>query len=103
MNMISYWKNHREVHVDGGLVLIVGWYDHKNQYNGGSKALGVHWGDYPQSRGVLSPCVIPENTRSAILAGLLHQAVSNASFQQVKSVTEAIDFFLSPENHQSNA
>jgi hypothetical protein len=97
MNMISYWKNHKEIHVDDGLVLIIGWYDHKNQYSGGSKALGVHWGSYPQSRAVLSPCVIPEATRNAILAGLLHQAVSNINKQQVNSITEAIEFFNTPD------
>lgn len=93
MNMISYWKNYREIHVDEGLVLIIGWYDHKNQNNGGQKALGVHWGDYPQSRGILSPCVIPEATRNAILAGLLHQAVTKGDAKQVTSLSEAIEFF----------
>ncbi|MDH1843361.1 hypothetical protein ACSZNR_18375 [Aeromonas caviae] len=96
MNLISYWKNSKEIHTDDGLVLIVGWYDHKNKQNGGHKALGVHWGDYPQSRGILSPCVIPEATRSAILSGLLHQAVSNGNSQQVQSITEAIEFFNEP-------
>ncbi|KAF2394331.1 hypothetical protein [Pseudomonas frederiksbergensis] len=95
MNMISYWKGYEEIHTDDGMVLIIGWYDHKNQHNGGNKALGVHWGDYPQSRGVLSPCVIPEATRSAILSGLLHQAVSSTNLQQVESITKAISFFHS--------
>ncbi|MBN2978754.1 hypothetical protein [Pseudomonas lactucae] len=94
MNMVSYWKDFEEVHTDEGLVLIVGWYDHKNKNNGGSKALGVHWGDYPQSRGVLSPCVIPVSTRSAILSGLLHQAVSKSDLEQVESIKKAIEFFV---------
>lgn len=94
MSMVSYWKNPKEIHIDDGLVLIIGWYDHKNQNNGGEKALGVHWGDYPKPRGVLSPCVIPQETRSAILAGLLHRAISNRDSQQVKRITEAIDFFV---------
>ncbi len=94
MNMVSYWKNFEEVHTDEGLVLIVGWYDHKNKNNGGNKALGVHWGDYPQSRGVLSPCVIPVSTRSAVLSGLLHQAVSKSDLEQVKSIKKAIEFFV---------
>lgn len=59
MKMISYWKNYEKIHIDEGLQLIIGSYDHKNEHDGGDKALGVHWGDYPQSRGVLSPCVIP--------------------------------------------
>ncbi len=93
MNMISYWKNHEKIHVDDGLELITGWYDHKNENNGGDKALGVHWGDYPQSRGVLSPCVIPEATRNAMLSGLLHQAVTNGNKIQIESITKAIEFF----------
>lgn len=93
MNMVSYWKSPEEIHVDDGLVLIVGYYDHKNQNNGGEKSLGVHWGDYPQSRGILSPCVIPAATRSAILSGLLHQAVTNGDLSQIASITKAIEFF----------
>lgn len=91
--MISYWKVEAEIHADEGLVLISGWYNHKNKEKTGIKALGVHWGDYPQSRGVLSPCVIPEATRNAILSGLLHQAVANSDMDQVESITEAIKFF----------
>lgn len=90
--MISYWKHPREIYVDDGLVLIVGWYDHKNLNNGGDKALGVHWGDYPQSRGVLSPCVIPEATRNGILSGLLHQAVAKNNATQIEHIIEAIKF-----------
>lgn len=91
--MISYWKNTKEIHTDDGLVLIIGWYDHKNQDNGGAKALGVHWGSFPQSRGILSPCVIPETTRNAILSGLLHHAVINNNASQAESIIEAIKFF----------
>lgn len=91
--MISYWKHPKEIYVDDGLVLIIGWYDHKNKNNGGDKALGVHWGDYPQSRGYLSPCVIPETTRNAILSGLLQQAVANSNTSQVEKIIEAIKFF----------
>lgn len=49
--MISYWKDPEEIYKDEELVLIIGHYDHKNQNNGGEKALGVHWETYPQSRG----------------------------------------------------
>jgi hypothetical protein len=91
--MISYWKSPDQIYVDDQFVLIIGWYDHKNQNNGGERALGVHWDNYPQSRGVLSPCVIPPTTRSAILSGLLHQAVSNNNLEQVDSITRAIHFF----------
>ncbi|MES1934411.1 hypothetical protein T35B1_17491 [Salinisphaera shabanensis T35B1] len=95
MEMISYWKNAQEIYVDGGLTLIIGKYDHKNQHHGGEKALGIHWKDYPQSRGVLSPCVVPRATRSAILSGLLHQAVINGNKEQITKLSEAIDFFRS--------
>lgn len=93
MKMVSYWKDCKEIYNDDGLVLIIGYYDHKNQYNGGEKSLGVHWGTYPQSHNILSPCVIPEETRSAILSGLLHQAVSKGNLQQVKEIIDAIEYF----------
>lgn len=93
MRMVSYWKNIKEIYNDGGLVLIIGYYDHKNKYNGGTKSLGVHWGTYPQSYGILSPCVIPEETRSAILSGLLHQAVRKGNTKLVKGITDAIEYF----------
>jgi hypothetical protein len=93
MKLISYWKNSKEFYNDDGLVLIVGYYDHKNENNGGEKALGVHWGDYPQSRGILSPCVIPKNTRNSMLSGLLHQATINQDEDRINNIIEAIRFF----------
>lgn len=91
--MISYWKKPKEIYVDDGLTLIIGWYDHKNMNNGGEKALGIHWGDYPKSRGVLSPCVIPDSTRSAMLSGLLHKSIIDGNHEKLSSLTEAISFF----------
>ena len=91
--MISYWTEVEEIYVDEGLVLIIGRYNHKNQNPIGDKCLGVHWGDYPQSRGILSPCVIPAATRDAILAGLLHQAVINKSTNVAKKIMKAIEYF----------
>lgn len=64
----------------------------QNKYNGGEKALGVHWGDYPQSRGTLSPCVIPQDTRNSMLSGLLHQAILNQD-EKINKIIEAILFF----------
>ncbi len=92
--MISYWKNVKPVYVDDGLVLIIGLYDHKNMHNGGIKSLGVHWGDYPKSRGVLSPCVVPESTRNAMLSGLLHQSILEGKKSDIDSLNEAISFFI---------
>lgn len=91
--MISYWKNTQEIYVDNGLTLILGWYDHKKMNNGGKKSLGVHWGDYPKSRGILSPCVVPETTRNAMLSGLLYQSIINGNQNEVASLTDAIKFF----------
>ena len=93
MQMISYWTDVKEIYVDEGLVLIIGRYNHKNENPIGDKCLGVHWGDYPQSRGVLSPCVIPAETRDAILAGLLHQAVMNKKRDVVERIMKAIEYF----------
>lgn len=94
--MISYWKKPKEFYVDNGMSLIFGWYDHENKDDGGIKALGVHWGFYPHSRGGLSPCVIPKATRNAILAGLLQQAVIDGKRANIDSILEAIEFFKTP-------
>jgi len=93
LNVVSYWKNVKSIYVDSGLTLIIGWYDHKNLKNGGEKALGIHWQDYPKSHGILSPCVVPKATRNAMLSGLLHQSVMNGNQNDVVSLTEAIEFF----------
>ncbi|SFV64698.1 hypothetical protein MNB_SM-5-1159 [hydrothermal vent metagenome] len=93
MQMISYWKDYKEFYNDDGLVLIVGYYDHKNENNGGKRALGVHWGNYPQSRGILSPCVIPEDTRNAMLSGLLHHATIKQDEEKINNIIKAIQFF----------
>ena len=100
MKMISYWKGidgqpePLEIYEDKeGLVFIIGTYDHKNQ-NKAEKALGIHWGDYPQSRGILAPCVIPAETRSAILAGLLHQAINKQDMKAINRISDAINFFI---------
>jgi len=93
MKMISYWKKVNEFYNDNGLVLITGFYDHKNLHDGGKKALGVHWGDYPQSRGILSPCVIPKETRDAMLSGLLHKATIDNNIDKINQIIEAIAFF----------
>ena len=48
MKMISYSSEITEIHIDDGLVLITGRYNHKNQTPKGQKTFGVHWKDYPQ-------------------------------------------------------
>lgn len=93
MKIISYWKDTRVVFVDEGLTFITGYYDYNNENNGGVKSLGIHWENYPNSRGVLSPCVIPKNTRNTILSGLLYRAVATGDKTDIASLTEAIDFF----------
>ena len=87
MKMVSYWSDVKNIYEDSGLVLIIGKYNHKNTNDAREKTLGIHWKDYPQSRGILSPCVIPAETRNAILSGLLHQAVikqDNGSIDEIK-------------------
>lgn len=93
MKMISYWKDYKVIYKDGEMSLIVGKYDHLNQNEGGSKSLGIHWLDYPQSRKVLSPCVIPKKTRNAILSGLLYEAITSPNKERIQDLTFAIDYF----------
>jgi len=82
--MISYWTEIIEFHIDNGLVLIIWKYNHKNQSKNGDKYLGIHWGHYPQSRGILSHCVIPATTRDAILSGLLYGAVTKKNNAKIR-------------------
>jgi len=91
LKLVSYWKNYKEIYNEDGFTLIIGTYNHKNQHMD-EKALGVHWRDYPKSHNVLSPCVIPEETRDAILSGLLHKATISKNTEQIKSIIEAIEF-----------
>jgi hypothetical protein len=97
MKIVSYWKNPKIVYKDSEFVLIIGRYDHKNDEEKmgaqANKALGAHWGNYPLSNHVLCPCVIPKDTRNAILAGLLHQAVQDKNSERIEQLTEAIEFF----------
>lgn len=81
----------KEIYNDEGLVLIIGHYDHKNENNGGVKSLGVHWSTYPKSHNILSPYVIPAETRSSILSGLLHQTVVKGNVTQMQNITDAIE------------
>ncbi|WP_367104715.1 hypothetical protein [uncultured Psychrobacter sp.] len=93
MKMISYWKNPKVIHTDTEMSLIIGKYDHKNENGEGEKALGIHWINYPQSRGVLSPCVIPKGTRNAILSGLLHDAIISKNKIRIEKIAEALEYF----------
>ncbi|MDO4640670.1 MAG: hypothetical protein Q4A84_03065 [Neisseria sp.] len=96
--IISYWRETKEIYrdkensQDNGLIFIIGQYDHKNRGKP-SKALGIHWRNFPISRGVLAPCVVPEKTRAIILAGLLHQAMSEKNTGQIEEIMRAIDYF----------
>lgn len=93
MQMISYWTDVKEIYNNEGFVLIIGKYNHKNENSTGEKCLGVHWGEYPQSRGVLSPCVIPSEARDAILAGLLYKAVIDKDTDKIEKIKKAIEYF----------
>ncbi|OTG98583.1 hypothetical protein [Acinetobacter sp. ANC 4973] len=93
MKMISYWKKSEEIYSDGECTFIIGYYDHKNNNQGGDKALGIHWQTYPQSRGILSPCVIPKNTRNIILRGLLTQAEVLKDPIRLDKIKNAIVYF----------
>lgn len=94
MKMISYWKDTREIYRDDeGMIVIIGFYNHKHSQKEDKKCLGVHWGDFPTVRGVLAPTVISENLKNAILTGILHQCLIENRFKEVKIIQEAIEFF----------
>lgn len=92
MKMISYWKNYKNIYKDDeGQVIIVGEYDHFNEGNP-RKALGVHWTDYPTSRGVLAPCVLSGTNANALLLGLLNKALAEEKEDVVDNLIDAIKY-----------
>ncbi|MDP8099042.1 hypothetical protein [Pasteurella atlantica] len=98
--MVSYWTSGIEnetpekIYEDDGFILIAGYYNHKHNYKN-QKALGIHWnGNYPNSHGILSPCVIPEKARTAMLTGLLQQAIIDNDKEKMTSLNKAIHFFI---------
>ncbi len=94
VKMVSYWDLVGEFAVgDCGFTIVYGTYNHKNSEKKPRKEMGVHWGDYPTSRGKLTPCVINKKVRNAILTGLWLQAMNDSDCQEVKNIKKAIDYF----------
>ncbi|MFW2578428.1 hypothetical protein [Aliarcobacter butzleri] len=92
LKLVSYWKETKEIYKEDEFTLIIGFYNHKNNETD-EKALGVHWGNYPTSHNILTPCRIPKETGIAMLSGLLQKAAINKNTEQIKSIIEAIEFF----------
>lgn len=91
-NMISYWKDVEQVCIDDeGQIIIIGMYDHYNEGNP-RKAVGIHWGDYPTSRGVLAPCVLSNTNALALLSGVLHKAILNSKNSDIDKILSAINY-----------
>ena len=96
MKIVSYWNDVKEIYHDDEFVLITGTYNHKHQYSP-KRNLGVHWRTYPKSHNILSPCVIPEKTRNAILSGLLHQATIEGNTEDISKLINAIKYLNNEE------
>lgn len=84
--MVSYWEDVQEVYkTEQGFVIIRGFYD--------EKCIGIHWAsEFPSSRGVLTPCVIPKEVACAMLAGLIQQAINIGDNQRLKALQEAYHY-----------
>jgi len=91
-DLVSYWKLDDDymVYEDNDFKVIKGFYNHKHQSNN-EKVLGICWGDYPKSRGKLSPVVITKEARDAFLNGLLSKLSDNKNKRE--KILNAIDFF----------
>ena len=95
MNIISYWQNPVIAHEtkDRDFYVIYGLYNHLNQQDKPSKCLGLHWDDYPKSRNVLAPMVVPAEVRDSILYGLLKDATDGRNGVDLNKIIEAIEYF----------
>lgn len=67
--MVSYWTNIQQAYHKNGFSIIYGCYD------GEPKKIGVHWTGYPNTRGYLTPCVIPTEVANGMLSGLISEAI----------------------------
>lgn len=105
MKMISYWRGENGgeptvCHREDELTLIYGYYNHKNQHEEGDRCLGIHWQDFPQSRGYLAPCVIPTQTALALLNGLAQAKIAQGVEGEEIDVLEDARAFL--ENREDD-
>lgn len=98
MDMISYWKNAKEIYGNGQFRVIIGEYNHKNfNKNGGELCVGLYWKDeeenssFPNSRGRTSPMVIDQVFALGFLQMVLFQAAKDGS--NLNEITLAIQRF----------
>lgn len=97
MNIVSYWKDWKEVFKEeSGFTIIVGVYDHMNAGNP-RKAIGVHWGNYPYScrnKNIITPCAIGlgQDTAAAMLSGLLNLDKIKGNKTEIDKINEAIEY-----------
>lgn len=102
--MISYWRGENGgeptvCHREDELTLIYGYYNHKNQHEEGDQCLGIHWRDFPQSRGHLAPCVIPTLTALALLNGLSQAKIAqDVEGEEIDVLDDARAFLENREN-----
>ena len=88
-SMVSYWKNIQEVYTKDGFTIICG------DYEGREKTVGVHWPDYPNSRGYLTPCVIPKHISNPMIEGLIVQSINMVDDERLKKLQKAYSYINS--------
>ncbi len=90
--LISRWKNIKEIYNDDELILILGEYD-------GEKTFALHWEhNFPSSNGKLSPLYLTETYAYALLTGLLQKSLQENNVDSIASLTNAIKHFKNMEN-----
>lgn len=99
--MISYWKNYKEIYRSGEFVVIFGEYNHLNSKNGSELCIGMYWDhgelpSFPNSRGKISPMVIERTLIEGILNTLAKQRKQhNQSIKSIEDAAKGFDIVIS--------
>lgn len=96
---LKYWQDvkvvYHEIHADKqhDFVLIIGKYNHLDANSTGLKFLGVIWVGHTEEFDTNEPIVIPDDTRNALLFGLLEKAKSDNNSTRIQDLQEAMAYF----------
>lgn len=81
--MVSYWTEYFQAYSKNGFTIICGcYYDEP-------KKIGVHWPDYPNTFGKLTPCVVPKNVANGMLSGLIDEAIKMGDKDSLEKLQNA--------------
>lgn len=81
--MAGCWTNFQQAYHKNGFTIIYGCYYEE------PKKIGVHWPDYPNTFGKLTPCVIPTEVANGMLSGLISEAIKMGDNDSLEKLQKA--------------